>query len=74
MRTSDPLAHALGLVIIEGPKPEQMLVLWTLSAVLTLCSGSLIAYLVRTTGIGGMVFAVPTLLWMGAKIIEQGEE
>lgn len=77
MRTSDPLAHAFGLHIIEGP--DRTAVLWTLFVVLTLCSGPLIAYLIKTmdvqgtTGLGGMLVAVLTLLWMAAKVSEQGE-
>jgi hypothetical protein len=56
------------------------MVLWTMIAVLGVCIGPVVAYVVLTkdiqgaTGIGGLYVSVLTLLWMGMKISEHTED
>jgi hypothetical protein len=77
LRSSDPLAHAFGLHIIEGLNKSA--VLWTLFVVMSLCSGPLLGYIIMTkdvqgvTGIGGLIVGTLTLVWMSATVSTYGE-
>ncbi|KAF2437769.1 hypothetical protein P171DRAFT_172271 [Karstenula rhodostoma CBS 690.94] len=70
LRSTDPLAHAFGLHIVEGL--NRTAILWTLFVVMTVCSGPLLGYVIATrdvqgaTGIGGLIVAVLTLVCMSA--------
>jgi hypothetical protein len=77
LRSPDPLVHAFGLHIIEGL--NRTAILWTLFGVLVVCSGPLLGYIIVTkdvqgvTGIGGLIVATLTLVWMSAMVSTYGD-
>jgi hypothetical protein len=77
LRSSDPLAHAYGLHIVEGLNKSAAL--WTLFVVMSMCSGPLLGYIIVTkdvqgvTGIGGLIVGTLTLVWMSATVSTYGE-
>lgn len=78
LRSPEPLTHAFGLHIIEGL--DRTAVLWTLFGILLVCSVPLLAYISITkdvqgvTGIGGLIVATLSLVWMSAMVSTYGEQ